>query len=485
MSIGAYIGIGLGGLLAAFLFVLVLRTLACGLRRRRPAVPERHLPIAECDAYAKRLATLIQCPTVSSKEGHDDVPFAQFRERLRGLFPLIHEHLQFQSFGDGCLVYRCAGRDDGRNIIVMSHHDVVATDGQDWKRPPFSGDIVDGKLWGRGTVDTKTPLFAEMQAVEELLAEGFRPAVNVWIASSCNEEVSGNGIPLFVRWCEEQGLSFELVLDEGGAIIQNAMPTVSEKFAMLAVHEKGRCCMTCKASDELGHFGLSPKGDAPVIRMAKFIAEVDRSKPFIKRLYPQVRATFGAVAPHMAFPLRLVFSNLWCFWPILKRVLPSISAQAGTMLGTSCYFTGIQGGKYGHIQTKDCTATAFLRCIDADDLARDIATLRSIARKYQITVEPTGENEAYVPADMALPPYGYVVGKVREIFPHAGVAPFVLPAGSDARHLTKLCPCVIRFAPIDIDPQQFSSVHSADENISVQAVGDAVAFYREVLRGYR
>lgn len=485
MSIGAYIGIGVGGLVVLFLLTLIVRTIAYGCRRQRLASVEKHLPIAECETYARRLSTLIQCPTVSSKEGHDDEPFALFRARLHELFPLIHERLELQSFGDGCLVYRWNGSDTSRNIVIMSHHDVVSAEGQDWSHPPFSGEIVDGKLWGRGTVDTKTPLFAELQAVEELLAEGFQPPVNVWIASSCNEEVSGNGIPLFVRWCRERGISFELVLDEGGAIIQNAMPTVTSKFAMLAVHEKGRCCITCRANDAPGHFGLSPKGDAPVIRMAKFITEVSRRKPFIQRLYPQVKATFESVGPSMSFPLRFVFANLWCFWPILKRVLPSISAQAGTMLGTSCYFTGIQGGKYGHIQTKECTATAFLRCIDAKDLAVDIESLRAIAVKYQITLEQTDENEAYVPADMSLPAYRYVVDTVREVFPHVGVAPFVLPAGSDARHLTSICPCVVRFAPIDIDPQQFASVHSANENISVQAVGDAVVFYRKVLKDYR
>ena len=73
----------------------------------------------------------------------------------------------------------------------------------------------------------------------------------------------------------------------------------------------------------------------------------------------------------------------------------------------------------------------------------------------------------------------------HDAFPHAAVAPFVLAAGTDARWLCDVCPCTLRFAPIDIDNQQFNSVHSVDENIDLAAIGEAIEFYKEVIGNYK
>ena len=73
----------------------------------------------------------------------------------------------------------------------MSHQDVVEATGE-WKYPPFSGQIAEGRIWGRGTMDTKGSLCAILEAVEELLREGFTPSCDVYVASSCNEEIMGD-----------------------------------------------------------------------------------------------------------------------------------------------------------------------------------------------------------------------------------------------------------------------------------------------------
>ena len=92
--------------------------------------------------------------------------------------------------------------------MLMSHHDVVAAE-DGWQVEPFGGVIKDGRLWGRGTVDTKTPLFAELTALEELLEAGFAFPVNVCLFYSHNEETGGDGAPLALRYFEENGLRFD------------------------------------------------------------------------------------------------------------------------------------------------------------------------------------------------------------------------------------------------------------------------------------
>ena len=71
------------------------------------------------------------------------------------------------------------------------------------------------------------------------------------------------------------------------------------------------------------------------------------------------------------------------------------------------------------------------------------------------------------------------------MFDYAAVAPFILPAGTDARRFVDLSDAVIRFAPIDIDAQQYASVHGENENISVAKLPIAVDFYKELIKNYK
>lgn len=433
-------------------------------------------------AYALRLHKMIQCKTVSVKGSYDDTEFAKLRECVAELFPLVHKSADKLTFGDDCWMYCIKGKDTSRNIMVMSHHDVVDVEGE-WQHPGFSGEIAEGKIWGRGTVDTKTPLFAEFSALEELLAEGYEPPCNIYIGSSHNEEIAGDGVPKALEYFKEQGIEFEVILDEGGAVIDPPVGGMKvEKCAMVAVHEKGRYYLNCTASSGTGHAGLTSGQKAtPVERMSAFIHEVSSKNIFVRRLNPQITAMFTHMTPHCKFPMNILFGNLWLFGGILKKVMPSLSPAAGGLLGTTCTFNEVKGST----ATKECTAKALLRPVDGADLQTDIQTFKEIAKKYDITVEVDAESEYHEPADMTKPQLAYAFDCIRKVFPEYPPIPMILPAGTDARHFTEICPCILRFAPIRLSAQQLASVHSENENLDVDAIVDAVAFYKLFLKEYQ
>lgn len=466
-------------LIVGFLGVLVIRALACRGKKLTPARPT--VSPEQAEAYARRLGEMIRCRTVSVKGSYDDTEFAKLREVMEKQFPLVHSRCKRMVFGDDCWVFRLKGKDKDRNILLMSHHDVVAAEG-DWAHPPFSGEIAEGKIWGRGTVDTKTPLFAEFAALEELLSEGYEPQCNVYIASSCNEEIAGNGIPLANEYFKKKGITFELVLDEGGGVIDPPMAGLKcEKCAMVAIHEKGRHKVTLQTSAGSAHASLTAGTQVnPTERMARFIAEAGKSAGFIRRLNPQMKGMLRAMAPYASFPMRLIFANLWCFGGFLTALLPKLSPQAGGLLGTSCTFSDLKTEAGGKV----CTATAMLRSINDRDFQADFGKFLTIAKKYGVTVEKTEDWEYHAPADPTLPGFRVVEECVAEVFPDVPVVPFILPAGTDARTLTDVCKCVVRFAPIRLSKQQLASVHSENENMDVTAVGDCVTFYRCVLKHY-
>lgn len=467
-----WMGVGLLTLAA----VLCTRAVLCRTRGRKLTQKRPAASAEEQQAYARRLGEMIACRTVSVKGSFAPAEFERLRQVIASLFPEVTRRAELRIFGEDCYLYRLAGRDPQRNVMLMSHHDVVAADGP-WRYPPFAGTIAEERLWGRGTVDTKTPLFAEFTALEELLRAGWTPPCNVYLVSSHNEEIAGDGVPLVRRWLEEQQLRFDWILDEGGAVIDPPMGGIRCRCAMMAVHEKGRYALRLRAAAPAGHGSLSPQ-DTPAVRMARLIAQVDRKPPFRRRLHPEVRAMFEGLAPVMNFPMRVVFANLWLFGGLLPKLIPALNAQAGAMLGTTCTFRNLQTAPEG-----DCTAEAFFRCVRQEDLQEELEIFRGLAQAQGVEVTDVLEDEFYRPAHLDSEGYRLIRSCVERCFGEAACAPFILPAGTDARHFSGLSDAVIRFAPIDLDAQQYASVHQQDENISLEAIPRAVHFYRELLRG--
>lgn len=433
----------------------------------------------ELAVYGQTMQKMLQCKTVSVKGSFDDAEFQKLRGTVEECFPILHQKAERMILSQDCWIYKIPGKDPNRNIMLMSHHDVVEA-GEGWTKDPFSGQIEEEKIFGRGAADTKGSLCAILFAAEQLLKEGFRPEVNLYIGSSHNEELGGDGILSALKYFQQQGIQFEVILDEGGAIIDPPLGNMRcEKCAMVAVHEKGRCKVTCTASWESSHVSLTGYKNNPVERMAGFIQDISSKPPFHTSLNPQTKEMFAQLAPYCGFPMNILFSNLWCFQGIIRKVLPKINATAGGMIGTTCAFQTVEGGT----TEKTCKATAMLRNINEDDLEEDLIAFRKVAEKYGITVE-IERREYYAPATMDSPAYRYTMNCLSKVFPRYPAAPYILPAGTDAWKLTPICSCVLRFAPTRMSAKQLASIHAADENLDISAIAEAAAFYKHFVKHY-
>ncbi len=441
------------------------------------------MPKFNNDYYIPRLRRMIECETVSKRDSFAPDEFMKLREVMREMFPLIHQKAEIKYFSDDCWMYKLEGEDTSRNIMVMSHHDVVEA-GEGWSYPPFACEEHDGKLWGRGIFDTKTSLFCEFSAVEELLSEGFTPSCNLYIGSSHNEERFGDGIPSAAQYFKKEGISFEIVLDEGGAITEPPVDGVKAgKCAMVGVHEKGRLYYTCTAStDSIYQDITKAKKKNPVEKMTAFIEAVHSSNLFIRRLNPQVQDMFTFIAPHLAFPLGFVFSNLKLFGPVIKKIMPKLNPQAEGLLGTLCTFTKIEGSSL----SKKCTATAYLQPVSSEDFKKDLEAFINLAKEYGISVEEGEKSEYHEPADITVPAFSYTKKCIEEVFPDCPVVPFILPTGgTDVSRMREVSPCTLRFTPLKVSNKQVGLVHCADENLDTACIPEAVGFYKHFIKNYR
>ena len=430
-------------------------------------------------AYAEKLAAMIRCDTTSYANVYEPERFERFHAQLAQLFPLVHEKLE-RTVIDGNLLFCWKGKAHDRPIVLMSHQDVVPAEGT-WSHAPFSGDIADGKVWGRGASDTKASLMAFFQAVEELLAAGYEPANDVYLSSSCTEEWAGDGAPKIVKELQRRGVELFLVCDEGGGIISEPIGGVKGNFAMVGVFEKGKGDVKFTARSSGGH-ASAPTKNTPIARLAAFVNDVETHNYFRRKFPPEVSAMFKSLAPYAAFPLKLVMGNLWLFAPVLKPVLGKISAQAGAMLQTTVAFTMQSGSDACNVLPQEATVSANMRFIPHQGEKESLEIIRKIAEKHGLETEVIHSND-YTPAvDINGAAFRQVEAVINDTFPGLPVSPYVMTGATDAQFYQPVCKSCIRFAPVIYGPEQMKGMHGLNENIEYNCLPGAVSFYKNLIR---
>ena len=430
-------------------------------------------------AYGTKLAQMIRCETISSRDHQDVTKFENFHKVLADLFPNVHSRCEKHVF-DGSLLFKWAGRGEADPIILMSHQDVVEAGGK-WDHEPFSGDIDEtGRVWGRGTVDTKGSLFCIFTALEELIGSGFIPAGDVYIASSCTEEISGPGAPATVEYLKSQGVKPSLVLDEGGMILEAPMAGAKGLYAMVGVVEKGYADVKFTARSNGGH-ASAPGKNTPLVRLGRFMADIEDHPPFARKISPTMEEMFRRLAPNMGFGLKAVLSNLWLFKPLLLKVLPGINASAGAMTQTTLAFTTAKGSDGLNVLPQEAYVTGNMRLIHHQDGPASFEAVRKIAARYGIETEVLYEDAPCPVVGFDSKQFKLIEEITADVYPRVQVSPYVMTGGTDAKFYKDICPNCIRFAPLYIDKQQYGSVHGLNENIFQGALPYAVDFYRQVI----
>ena len=433
--------------------------------------------------YAEKLSKMIQCETVSVKDVPNKEKFDHFHEVLKELFPNVFSRGEVIEI-DSSLLIRIKGKGTGEPILLMSHQDVVAAEGE-WEHQPFSGDIdEDGNIWGRGTVDTKGSLFCIFQTAEELLEEGYVPEVDLYIASSSTEEVAGSGAPKTVEYLKSRNVHLQFLMDEGGMIKEEPMKGVKGRFAMIGTLEKGTGNIRFIARSNGGH-ASAPGHETPLVRLGRFMTEIEDHDHLEARMSPTVQETFRRFGPYTGGSLGFIFRHVKFFTPLLNKLLPRVNPLGAAMIKTTCAFTVAKGSDGLNVLPAEAYVNANIRFIQHEGVAATEAKLKRVADKYDIEMMPLQCKEPQTPVDFNGKAFRLVEDTVKEIFPDVIPTPYAMTGGTDAYFYYPVTENAIRFAPLEINEQQYKSIHGRNENISAKCLPKGVDFYKAIIKKAR
>lgn len=481
-----YIGFGLLAILGLFILLLVIAAIRAITIKAKPNTnkPAINPTDDEANDYARKLSEMVKVPTISLRGNTDLTQFYKLHEVMEKNFPLVFSKLEKTEI-EGNLLFKWAGKDPKRNgILLMGHQDVVTADEPNWERDPFSGEIADGNIHGRGAMDCKSTFFSEFQAIEELLAEGYEPPCDIYLATAVDEEISGDGAPKLVSYLKSKGVHLDVAMDEGGAILKDQLPTMNGWCAAIGLLEKGYIDLKVIAKGKGGH-SSTPRSNTPMARLSKFVADIEKDKPFKAEISGAVYAMLKEAAPFLGFPLRMVLGNMWLFKGLLTKVLPIVSPMCNAFVRTTFCCTMAEGSHTPNVIPSEAYIVCNLRTSPHQNVDATMAVLQKYADKYDLEFEIIHARNASNTVDYKGEEFSFLKKCLNECYPDAGVIPYLMTGGTDCRHYEEIADNCLRFCPIKMSNEQLAAMHAANESIGVKEVADCVKFYKYYVQNHK
>ncbi len=466
--------------------VLVANTLRQG--SRQVVVPALQPLAVDKLAVAESMAAAVRARTVSGllDPAGTALEFDKLHAHLRSRYPLVHTTLEREVVGAHSLLYTWRGSDAAaKPIALLAHQDTVPiAPGTEklWTRPPFDGVVEDGMVWGRGTLDNKSNLVTQLEAVELLLKAGFKPRRTVHFFFGHDEEVGGQrGAVAAVALFKQRGVRLDFALDEGLAVTEGILPGVDQPLALIGLAEKGSVSLKLTAQAPPGHSSMPPgPGNSAIGMLSAALARLD-AKPLPGGIQGAAAELFAAVAPELPFGQRLAMSNLWLLRPVVEGMLGK-GAATNAMMRTTTALTVVNAGNKENVLPGRAEAIVNFRILPGDTIESVTAYVKGVVADERVEVAPLGEG--FNPSSVSSPQaesYRVVERTIREVFPDSLVAPGLMLAASDARHFQAVADQSYRFMPIRFKSADLQRVHGTDERISVDQLADMVRFYHRLL----
>lgn len=461
--------------------------------RQLEVEPVSHPDLSE-QQIVERLSEAIQIRSVSmgNLAWVDEQQFDRFHEFVAATYPELYqppfEAMTGDVFGDArnrSLLFHWPGSDAKLEpILLMSHFDVVPIESETataWTHPPFSGDVDDHYIWGRGALDVKDGVIGILEAVNHLLDKGFQPTRSIYISLGHDEETGGtHGNRRIAEWMRSQGIRLWFVVDEGGCIL-NDFPGMERPLALVGVAEKGFMNVRLSVSLEEGGHSSMPPPETAIGILSQAINRIERDA-FPATLSGGGDLLLDFIGPEMAPLSRVATANRWLFERLIVRMLEK-KPGSNAMLRTTVAPTMVSGGTKENVLPTHADAVLNLRLLPGDSAASAVRRLTETVQDPRVKIVAVGEpREASPISSTASQSFRTLHRTIREVYPKVVVAPFVLVGGTDAAHFEPLSRNVYRFMPVRLSEKDLKRIHGIDERIAKRDFLDLVSYFIRLIR---
>jgi acetylornithine deacetylase/succinyl-diaminopimelate desuccinylase-like protein len=371
------------------------------------------------------------------------------------------------------LVARIPGRGDGPRLALLSHTDTVLADPSEWQVDPWSGELRDDEIWGRGALDMKGQVAASAVAIASLAREGFEPGGDLIFVAAADEEV-GDGFGL--AWlCEEhpEAVRAEYSLNEGAG---DRVLFGDRPFYLASTAEKMSSPFVLRVHGRSGHASMPAIADNALVKAARLIEALSGFSPE-PRLEPEVAALFEAVVGQAPADASQVLE--------IARALDPIAVElVEPLLGMTVAPTMITASQKRNVIPALCEVTVDCRLLPGQPQAEAEEIVRGLLGDGDYELEWI-EGQGGTRSPMKGPLWDAIGSWVAETEPGAAVAPICLSGFTDSHWMREAFGTVAYgFFPMrHMDPQVATRlVHSADERVRVDDLELGVEFLRYAAR---
>ena len=465
--------------LAALAAVVIVNTLRFTPR------PQPEATITPVDVDREKLVRdmqdMIRCKTVSNPDESlmDFAEFQKFHTLLAERFPLVHRRATLEKIGSTGLLYTLKGRAGDKPSVLMAHYDVVPVEEAGWTKPPFDAVIEDGCIWGRGTLDTKGTLCGIFEALEALLEKGYVPKQDLYLSFAGDEEVSGNSCPAIVETLKSRGVVPEIVVDEGGAVVDNVFPGVSKPCAVVGIAEKGGLNLRFAMESQGGHASTPPRNTV-LGQLSRALVAIEKH-PFPSQITPPLEKMLDNLGRHSTFLYRMIFANMWLFAPVLDLYCRMAGGELNALMRTTVAPTRFEGSKAYNVMPPQASFGVNIRLLGSDTMESAAARLGKIIKNEKITIEQVGGMNPSIVSQTDCEGYEKLQNVIRQTWPEAIVTPYLMMACSDSRHYCAITDKVYRFSAMHLSKAERAMIHGNDERVPIETLETTVKFYHRLL----
>ncbi len=445
------------------------------------------IPPTTINSDGKILSEAVSYQTISHKrEMRNDSVFVGFHAFLEQSFPLLHSKLDKEVVNEHSLLYTWVGADLSKKPLVLAAHmDVVPVDyssKKDWDVDPFSGEVKDNYIYGRGTIDDKGSLVAIMESIENLLNQGFKPSRTIILAFGHDEEIGGDeGAGGIAKLLEKRGTKAWMVIDEGGTLATGIVPGVEGTVALIGTSEKGYVSLEISANMAGGHSSMpEPINALEAVNRALFKL---KENPLPDRFSEPIQGFISHIGPHLPFVQKMAFANTWLFKPLIFDTYKK-SASGAALIHTTQVVTMFNSGLKDNIVPTRARAVINYRLLPGDSPEGILARAQRLITDtiVKVTLYDDFGTSASPISNHASDEFHFLAGAIRAVNPDVIVSPYLVLGATDGRYYYNISDKVFRFSPIPLQKEDLSRIHGINERVSLIGYSKSVSFYATLIK---